>query len=103
MPKNQNQNEQWMLLVLLLKEIASQKGLSINEISTRTEIAQSHVSRFFSCKFEPKLSSFLTFSKAIGVNFFFEDKESKTDLNQAMERAMEALGRRIEKDKSRLN
>ena len=39
----------------------------------------------------------LKISKAIGVNFFFEDKESKTDLNQAMEKAMEALGRRVDK------
>ncbi|MEC4050610.1 helix-turn-helix transcriptional regulator [Flavobacterium sp. SUN046] len=103
MSQNQNKDEQWKLLVFLLDELRRQKNLSINEISIRSGIAQSHVSRFFSCKFEPKLSSFLIFSKAIGVNFFFEDKENNTDLNQAMEQAMEALGRRIEKDKNRLN
>ena len=92
-----NENEQWILLVLLLDQLRQQKGLSINEISLRSGVAQGHVSRFFSCKFEPKISSFLNFSKAIGVNFFFEDKESKVDFNQAMEQAMEALGRRPDK------
>lgn len=31
------------------------------------------------------------------VNFFFEDKEGKTELNVAFERAMEQLGRRPDK------
>ncbi|MBY0486345.1 MAG: helix-turn-helix domain-containing protein [Flavobacteriaceae bacterium] len=92
-----NENEQWMLLVLLLKEIAIEKSISINEIAERSKMEQSSVSRFFSLKFKPTLPTFLEIAKAIGVNFFFEDKESKTDLNQAMERAMEALGRRADK------
>lgn len=97
MSQNQNQNEQWMLLVLLLKEIAIEKSISINEIAERSKMEQSSVSRFFSLKFKPTLPTFLEIAKAIGVNFFFEDKESKTDLNQAMERAMEQLGRRVDK------
>ena len=92
-----NQNEQWMLLILLLKEIAEQKKISINEIAERSKMEQSSVSRFFSLKFKPTLPTFLEIAKAIKVNFFFEDQESKTDLNQAMEKAMEALGRRIDK------
>jgi transcriptional regulator with XRE-family HTH domain len=86
-----------MLLVLFLKEIAAQKGISINEIAERSKMEQSSVSRFFSLKFKPTLPTFLEIAKAIGVNFFFEDKESKTDLNIAMERAMEELGRRVDK------
>ena len=97
MSQNQNQNEQWMLLVLLLKEVAIEKSISINEIAERSKMEQSSVSRFFSLKFKPTLPTFLEIAKSIGVNFFFEDKESKTDLNQAMERAMEALGRRADK------
>ena len=97
MAQNKNDNEQWMLLVLLLKEIAGQKSISINEIAEKANMEQSSVSRFFSLKFKPTLHTFLEIAKAIEVNFFFEDKESKTDLNLSMERAMEALGRRIEK------
>jgi len=97
MAQNQNQNEQWMLLVLLLDEIRKQKGLSNLKVAELSGIAPAHTSRFFSCKFPPTLPTFLKISKAIGVNFFFEDKESKTDLNQTMEKAMEALGRRVDK------
>ena len=95
MLQNKNQNEQWMLLVLLLKEIAEQKKVSQVQIAERTGLIQSNVSRFFSLKYKPTLDTFLQVSKAIGVNFFFEDQDSKSDLNVCFERAMEELGRRI--------
>jgi len=97
MPQNKNKNEQWMLLVLLLKEIAEEKGITQNQIAEQTGMIQSAVSRFFSLKFKPTLDTFLQVSKAIKVNFFFEDQESKTDLNKCFEKAMEQLGRRVDK------
>jgi transcriptional regulator with XRE-family HTH domain len=92
-----NQNEQWKLLVLLLKEIADNKGITQLQIAQTTGLIQSNISRFFSLKYKPSLDMFLQVAKAVKVNFFFEDQESKTDLNQCMERAMEALGRRPDK------
>ncbi|WP_278035900.1 helix-turn-helix domain-containing protein [Flavobacterium nitratireducens] len=97
MSKQNNQNEQWMLLVLLLKEIAADKNLSQEEIAEKAGLLQSNVSRFFSLKYKPNLDTFLSVAKAIKVNFFFEDQESKTDLNIVFERAMEQLGRRMDK------
>lgn len=97
MTPNTNQNEQWMLLILLLKEIAEQKGLTQQQIAEKSEMHQSHISRFFALKYAPNLDTFLKVAKAIEVNFFFEDKESNTDLNKAFEKAMEELGRRVEK------
>ena len=97
MSQNKNQNEQWMLLVLLLKEIAEEKGITQNEIAEKTGLIQSNVSRFFSLKYKPTLDTFLQVSKAIKVNFFFEDQDSKTDLNKCFEKAMEQLGRRVDK------
>jgi DNA-binding phage protein len=94
---NKKQNEQWMLLVLLLKEIAEKKGVTQGQIADQTGLLQSNISRFFSLKYKPTLDTFLQISKAIKVNFFFEDQDSKTDLNQAMEKAMEELGRRVDK------
>ena len=91
------ENEQWMLLVFLLDQIRLQKGLSIKKVAEISEMQTSHVSRFFSCKFPPTLPTFLKIAKAIGVNFFFEDQESKVDFNVAMENAMEQLGRRPNK------
>ena len=96
MPQNQNQNEQWMLLVLLLKEIADKKGITQGQIAEQTGLIQSNISRFFSLKYKPTLDTFLQVAKAIKVNFFFEDQEAKTDLNQCFEKAMEELGRRAE-------
>ena len=58
---------------------------------------QGRVCRFFNCKFEPKLRTFLKIAKAMKVNFFFEDQESQTDLNLPMEKAMEQLGKRQNK------
>lgn len=92
-----NQNEQWMLLVLLLKQIAENKGITQNEIAESTGLIQSNVSRFFSLKYKPTLDAFLQIAKAIKVNFFVEDQEDKSDLNVCFEKAIEQLGRRANK------
>jgi len=94
MKENTNQNEQWKLLVLLLKEIAESKGITQQQIAVETGLIQSNVSRFFSLKYKPNLDVFLQIAKAINVNFFFEDKDSKTDLNVLFEKAMDTLYRR---------
>lgn len=70
-------NKQWEVLVLLLKEIAEQKGITQNEIAETTGMMQSAVSRFFSLKFKPTLDTFLQIAKAVKVNFFFQDQEDK--------------------------
>lgn len=85
------------LIVLLLKEVADSKGITQNEIAEQTGLIQSNISRFFSLKYKPTLDTFLQVSKAVKVNFFFEDQENKTDLNKCFENAMEQLGRRVDK------
>ena len=77
-------NNQWRILVLLLQQIAEQKGLTQQQIAEKAQMHQSHISRFFALKYAPNMDTFLKVSKAIGVNFFFEDQDSKTDLNLAM-------------------
>lgn len=92
---NNNQNEQhWMLLVLLLKHIAKEKGITQETISETTGYNQSNISRIFALKYCPSLEVFLSIASAIEVNFFFEDENSEADLNKAFERAMTELGRR---------
>lgn len=88
------ENGQWQLLVLILKNIAEDKGITQQQIADETGLHQSSVARFFKAKFKPGLDVFLEIAKAIRVNFFFEDKEGKTDLNMVFESAMEQLGRR---------
>lgn len=100
MTTNQNTNEQqWKLLVLLLKELAIQKlGTGWQtKLAEKTNFTQSNISRMFGLKYAPSLKNFLVLSKAIEVNFFFEDKEGESNLTLAFEKAMEALGRRPDK------
>ena len=92
---NQNQqSEHWKVLVLLLKEIAESKGITQQQIAAETGLIQSNISRFFSLKFKPNLDVFLQIAKAVGVNFFFEDKDSTTDLSVLFNKAMDTLYRR---------
>lgn len=91
------QNNHWQPLVLLLKNIAKSKGMSHQLIADITGYNTNTINRFFDLRFTPKLDIFLEIAKAIKVNFFFEDQESKTDLNQCFEKAMEELGRRTNK------
>lgn len=91
---SKNTNEHWEVLVLLLKNIAEQKGITQGEISDKTGYLQSNISRIFSLKYCPNLDTFINVSNAIGVNFFIEDKDNSTDLNKAFESAMAQLGRR---------
>lgn len=97
--QDKSSDEQSKMFVALLQEIAIDKlGTGYQkQIADRTGLYPNNVSRFFSFKYAPKLSMFLTVAKAIGVNFFFEDQGSKTELNVLMERAMDQMGRRPDK------
>lgn len=90
----EHNNEQWKLLVYLLDEIRKDKGITHKEVAASTGLIESNVSRFFSAKYRPQLDIFLDIARAIKVNFFFQDTEDKSDLNQVFEKAMERLGRR---------
>lgn len=93
--EHNNPNEQaWRLLVLLLKGIATEKGITQTKIAEMTGLHQSNVARFFGLKYCPKLDLFLIIAKAVGVNFFFDSTDSDVDFNQLMEQAMTELGRR---------
>ena len=93
----QPNEESWKLLVLLLRKIAEAKNISQNEIAERTGLKQANISRLFSLKFPPSMRVFLKVANAIEVNFFFEDRESKVELNVMFEQAMTELGRRPDK------
>lgn len=99
MENNNSDEQQWMLLVLLIKEIAIQKlgnGWQ-TQLAEKTNFTQSNISRMFGLKYTPSFKNFLIIAKALNVNFFFEDKDDVTDLNVAFNNAMEQLGRRPDK------
>lgn len=88
--------ESWKPLVLLVKKIADEKGITHETIADRTGLQRSNVTRMFQLKYCPSLQNFLLILRAVEVNIFFEDRESKTDLNVLFEKAMTDLGRRPE-------
>lgn len=98
MNETQQANEQhWRLLVLMLKNIAKSKGITQDQIAEATGLQQANISRIFSMRYCPTLNNFIAIAQAVGVNFFFEDKEGTTDLAKDFEAAMEELGRRPDK------
>lgn len=84
----------WQLFVLLLKFIAEEKGITHQQIADETGFHRPNIVRVFSLKYKPNLDMFIRIAKAVGVNFFFEDLDSNTDLNLAFEKAMDELYRR---------
>jgi DNA-binding phage protein len=86
--------EHWEVLVSMLRVIAEEKKISQIEIAKRSGLIQSNISRMFALEYKPNLDTFLKVANAIEVNFFFEDKDSTTNLNQLFEKAMTQLGRR---------
>ncbi len=88
--------ENWMVFVQLLKTTSEEKGISLVEIAEKTGLKANNISRVFSLQYCPTLRTYLLIASAIGVNFFFEDKDAKTDLSQMFEKAMTELGRRTD-------
>lgn len=97
--RNQNlANEQhWRLLVLLLKKVAESKGLTHAEVAEKAGLIRSNVSRLFRLNYAPNLKTFIAVARAVGVHFFFEDKDSDTDLSVLFNQAMDELGRNVDK------
>lgn len=86
--------QKWKILILLLKNIAEAKGITQKDIAERTGLKQSNVSRIFSLRYSPTLRVFIQIARAINVNFFFEDKDNKAELDVLFEKAMTEIGRR---------
>lgn len=87
----------WQLLVSMLRHIAQDSNISNVAIARETGYNDTNVSRIFNLRYCPSMKVFLNVAKACRVNFFFESKDAKTDLNILMERAMADLGRRPDK------
>lgn len=93
---NPKEKQHWKVLILLLKEVAIDKGITQQQIADRTGLQKSNVSRVFTLKYKPNLELFLNLAQAVGVYFFFEDKDGNSDLAKCFQRAMNELGRRTD-------
>ena len=90
---NQSTEQHWQVLVLLLKNIAAEKGITREQISDKTGMKASSISRIFSLRYRVTLANYVSIAQAIGVNLFIEDKDSK-----AVEDAEEALRKEQEQE-----
>lgn len=72
--------DQWGSLVLGLEKIAKKKGLTQTEISARTGIKQSAISRFFACKYVPTLHTYTTIANAVGANIIIVEDDGEEKL-----------------------
>lgn len=75
MNEKSNQNEQWKLLVLVLKETAESKGVTQNEIANNTGLIQSNISRFFSLRYKPNLETLIKISNALNCKITITENE----------------------------
>ena len=83
---NQSTDQHWQVLVLLLKNIAAEKGITREQISDKTGMKASSISRIFSLRYRVTLANYVSIAQAIGVNLFIDDKDSKSveDAEEAM-------------------
>ena len=100
MSENQNNEQHWQLLVLLIKEAADAKGISPANIAEFASVSRSTITRVFNLDFCPKLDIFIAMARAVGMNFYIEDQEGNSDMNLLFEKAMSAFGRRPDNKKS---
>lgn len=90
-PKNE---EHWQLLVLIMKKVCQDRGISQEKLAELTGMKQSNISRLFSLKYCPNLRTYLEIVKALNFNIYFEPRDSEDDITRSFEKAMEELGRR---------
>ncbi|MCF8360725.1 MAG: helix-turn-helix domain-containing protein [Prolixibacteraceae bacterium] len=77
---NESNDQHWKVLVLLVKEIAKEKKITHKDIAEKTGMKASSISRIFSLRYRVTLANFIAIAQAVGVNFYFEAQDSKTDL-----------------------
>lgn len=75
------------LFILLLKELAEQKGVTSYKIGKETGITEHTVRKYFNLEITPSLDKFLRVANCIGVNFFFKAKDENLDLEEALKKA----------------
>lgn len=62
----------WQEIVLELKSIAEQQGVTQDQIADRTGLIQSNVSRIFNLKFIPRISTLTAIAKALNVEIIIK-------------------------------
>ena len=73
MNRTKTETEDWKAVILQLKDIADQKGVSQVDVATRTGMTQPNISRLFALKYVPKLSTVVLIAQALEVELTVRD------------------------------
>lgn len=74
MNKHNTQSDDWKKVVIQLREVAEAKKMTQEELSDKTGMLQSSISRVFSLSFAPRLSTVMLIAKALEVNLVISDE-----------------------------
>lgn len=76
------ESEDWQQLVVRLREIAKEQGITQDIIALRTGMKQHSISRIFSLNFSPKISTLVSIAKALKVEIVVQE-HIKTDQDES--------------------
>ena len=77
MNKSINTPDNWKEVVLQLKEAFDRSGMTQDELSDKTGLLQTSISRLFSMKFVPKISTLVLIADAIDYDLKIEKRNNQ--------------------------
>jgi DNA-binding phage protein len=75
------EHEQWKILILLLKEIAKEKGITHWDIAIKTGMDRAYITHIFNLKNKPGIDIVFKIASAVGVNISIKTKDGEKKLN----------------------
>lgn len=82
------ENNNWKIFVLMLREIAKAKGIEQLHIQEKTGIPQANISKIFNLKVTPRIDTLMNLAEAVGIKFFIEDNTEETNMELVYKNAM---------------
>jgi transcriptional regulator with XRE-family HTH domain len=80
--------EKWKILILLLREIAKEKGITHWDIAIKTGIERAYITHIFNLKNKPGIDIVFKIADAIGVNISVKTRDGeKLDFNKLLQEA----------------
>lgn len=73
-----------IMLMLSLRDLAREKGITHQKIADKTGFQKTNVTRMLSGRYSPTLENFIRLADAINTYIFILDKDSDDDLGQIM-------------------
>ncbi len=76
--------ENWQIQMSIIKEIAKQKGFTVQEIANKSGLLASTIKRVFDLKFEPPFEVFLKIADAIEAEVLYSKIDGKIEIHNIL-------------------